>query len=79
MGVSRKAYPPEYRERMVEMVRSGRSPDELAKEFEPCSESIRRWAVQADINEGKREGLTIEEREELTRLRREPYVSTPVN
>jgi transposase len=71
MGRRFKAYPPEYRERMVELVRAGRTPDELAEEFEPCSESIRRWVVQADIDGGQREGLTSDDREELSRLRRE--------
>ena len=71
MGTRRRAYPAEYRARMIELVRSGRKPDDLAKEFEPSAESIRRWAQQAEVDEGKREGLTSEERQELTRLRRE--------
>ena len=71
MGKRRKAYPAEYRARMVELVRSGRKPDELAEEFEPSAESIRRWMLQAEIDDGVREGLTSEERGELTRLRRE--------
>jgi transposase len=49
MGKRRKAYPAEYRARMVELVRSGRKPDELAEEFEPSGESIRRWVLQAEI------------------------------
>jgi transposase len=57
---------------MVELVRSGRSPEELAKEFEPSGLSIRSWVKQADLDEGGREdGLTTAEREELNRLRRE--------
>jgi len=71
VGTRRRAYPAEYRARMIELVRSGRKPDDLAKEFEPSAESIRRWAQQAEVDEGKREGLTSEERQELTRLRRE--------
>ena len=68
---SGKRYPAEYRERMVELVRSGRTPDDLTKEFEASSESIRRWVVQAEVDAGRREGLTSEEREELRRLRRD--------
>jgi transposase len=57
---------------MVELVRAGRTPGELAREFEPSSESIRNWAKQADLDEGRREdGPTSEEKEELRRLRRE--------
>lgn len=57
---------------MVELVRSGRSPEELAREFEPSSQAIRNWVRQADLDEGRRgDGLTSAERDELTRLRRE--------
>ncbi|GAA4049129.1 transposase-like protein [Nonomuraea soli] len=34
-------YPPEFRRQMVELVRAGRSPEELAKEFQPSAQSIR--------------------------------------
>jgi len=62
----------EFRRRMVELVRSGRNPEELAKEFEPSAQSIRNWVCQADLDEGRRDdGLTTEEREELRRLRLE--------
>ena len=37
---------------MVELVRAGRTPRELAEEFEPSSESIRQWAEQTDLDEG---------------------------
>ena len=60
------------RRQMVELVRAGRTPGELAKEFEPSSESIRNWVRQAARDEGRGDGgLTTEEREELRRLRRE--------
>ncbi len=65
-------YPPEFRRQMVELVRAGRTPEELGKEFEPSSESIRNWVHQADRDEGGGDGgLTTQEREELQRLRRE--------
>jgi transposase len=68
----RPPYPPEFRRRLVEMVRAGRSPDSLAKDFEPTAAAIRGWVRQADLDDGKRtDGLTTEEREELARLRRE--------
>jgi transposase len=57
---------------MIELVRAGRTPEELAREFEPTAQSIRNWVVQADRDEGRRkDGLTTEERQELRRLRRE--------
>jgi transposase len=65
-------YPPEFRRQMVELVRAGRTPDELAREFEPSAEAIRNWVKQADRNAGHRQdGLTTLERDELGRLRRE--------
>ena len=65
-------YPPEFRRRLIELVRTGQSPEELARKFEPTAQSIRNWVRQADLDEGKRtDGLTSEEREELRQLRRE--------
>ncbi len=72
MPRTRGPYPPEFRLQMVELVRTGRSPEKLAQEFEPSAESIRNWVKQADLDEGRRtDGLTTEERAELRRLRRE--------
>ena len=45
--------------------------ERLAQEFEPSYWTIREWIRQADIDEGKQEGLSTDEKEELTRLRRE--------
>lgn len=68
----RKPYPPEFREQLVALVRAGRSPEELAQEFEPSAQSIRSWVAQADRDDGKRaDGLTTQERKELQRLRRQ--------
>ena len=65
-------YPPAFRRQMVELVRSGRSPRELAREFDCCDQTIRNWVRQTDLDEGRREdGLTTDEHEELRRLRRE--------
>ena len=72
MSRTRKPYPQEIREQMVELVRAGRSPEELSREFEPSAQSISNWVAQADRDEGKRkDGLTTAEREELRRLRKE--------
>jgi len=68
----RAAYPAEFRQRLVELVRAGRTPEELGREFEPSAQAIRNWVQQADLDEGRREdGMTTVEREELRRLRRE--------
>jgi hypothetical protein len=40
---------------MVDLVRAGRDPEELAHEFEPTSQSIRNWVAQVDRHEGRRE------------------------
>ena len=65
-------YPLEYRSRIVELVRSGRTPGEVAREFEPSEQTIRNWVFQADRDEGRRsDGLTSAEHEELRRLRRQ--------
>jgi transposase len=70
MPRTRPAYPPEYRQQMVELVRAGRSPEELAREFESTAQTIRNWVKQADLDEGRRQdGLTTVERGELLRLR----------
>jgi transposase len=64
-------YAPEFRRQMVELVRSGRTPEELAREFEPTANTIRKWVEQMDQDEGVRsDGLTTEERTELRQLRR---------
>ena len=70
--MSKPVYPPEYRERLIELVRSGRSPERLAEEFEPCAATIRAWVKQAVLDEGRhKDGLTTEERAEIRRLKRE--------
>jgi transposase len=72
MAKTRSAYPPEFRRQMVELVCAGRSPEELAHEFEPTAQSIRNWYAQSERNAGRGDsGLTTAEREELNRLRRE--------
>jgi transposase len=65
-------YAVELRDRLVELVRSGRSPESLAEEFEPSAATIRNWTKQADRDVGRRkDGPTTDEKEELKQLRRE--------
>jgi transposase len=74
-GRTRPPYAPEYRRRVVELVRAGRPISELAREFEVTGNSIRNWVKRGDLDDGRRtDGLTSDEREELNRLRRENRV-----
>jgi transposase len=71
MSKTRRCYAPEFRRQMVELVQAGRSTEELAREFEPTTQSIRNWVTQAKRDGGRGDGgLTTTERQEL-RLRRE--------
>jgi transposase len=75
MPRTRPPYPAELRHRMVELVRAGQTPEELARKFEPSAGAIRNWVVQAARDEGRRpDGLTTAEKEEVRRLRREVRV-----
>ena len=65
-------YSLEFRQEAVRLLRSsGRSVPQLARELGCSPQSLRNWARQIDIDQGKAEGLTSDEREELRRLRRE--------
>jgi transposase len=72
---SRRAYPPEFRQQVVDLYHAGRSTTELAQDFGPHPQSIRNWVAWAERDAGKdgsgNESLTQPEREELNRLRRE--------
>lgn len=75
MSKSRPPYPPEFRRQILDLVRAGRTPEELAREFEPTATTIRNWVSQDELDSGRRtDGLTSEDRAELTRLRRENRV-----
>src|SRR5262250_2409893 len=75
MPRTRRPYSAEFRSRLVELVRGGQSPEELARKFEPSANAIRNWVVQAARDEGQRaDGLTTEEKAEMRRLRRQVRV-----
>lgn len=75
MSKVRPPHPAQFRQQIVELVRAGRSPAQLSREFGVTAQSIINWVGQTAIDVGKplpgKEGLTIAEREELVRLRRQ--------
>lgn len=67
-----RSYPPDFRQKVVDLARTGRSQDDLAHEFGLARQTVRNWVKQADVDAGVRsDGLTSEERAELSRLRKE--------
>lgn len=75
MPKSRPPYPAEFRQQILELAQTGRSPAELSREFGPTTQTIMNWLAQAARDAGKplpgKAGLSSAEREELVRLRRE--------
>ena len=70
-------YSLEFRLEAVRLLRSsGRSVPQLAQELGVSPQSLRNWSTQLDVDEGKAEGLSSSEREELRRLRRENRILT---
>ena len=68
----RRSFTPEFKDEIVELCRRGdRSIGQVARDFDLTETNVRTWVKQAEIDQGERPGLTTEEKEELTRLRRE--------
>lgn len=75
MGKTKAPYPAEFKEEAVRLVKSsGRPVAQMARELGVSFESLRHWIEQSEIDNGERQGLTGDEREELTKLRREVKV-----
>ena len=71
----RRSFTPEFKAQTVELVRtSGKSVGEVCRDLDLTETAVRRWVAQADVDAGRRDGLTTAEREELSRLRRENRV-----
>ena len=72
MPRTRPPYSLEFRQQILELVRTGRTPIELAREFEPSGETICQWVKQAELDAGQRQdGLTNDQKAEIAKLRRE--------
>lgn len=69
--MGKKHYPPEFKRRLVELVRSGRRVGELTREFDVPPATLHRWVAQAKVDAGERAGTTTDDKAELARLRRE--------
>lgn len=71
----RRSFTPEFKAEVVELCRtSGKSIAQVCRDLDLTETAVRRWVAQADIDAGRREGLTSAEREELRMLRRENRV-----
>jgi transposase-like protein len=71
-----RAHPPEFRQRAVELARLREKPLARIAEDLGISEScLRGWVAKADIEDGRRPGLTKDDHAELVELRRELRVA----
>ena len=68
----RRSFTPEFKADIVDRCRAGdRSIGQVAKDFDLTETAVRAWVNQAETDAGERPGLTTEEKEELTQLRRQ--------
>jgi transposase len=69
------AKPPEFRRRAVELARRGDEPvAQIAKDLGISESCLRRWMSIDDVDSGRREGMSSDERRELVELRRRTRV-----
>jgi transposase-like protein len=66
-----RPYPPEFRRRALDLIDSGRTVRDVARTLGIAESCLRNWMARADVDEGRREGLTSDERKELVQLRRD--------
>ena len=71
-----RAHPPEFRQRAVELARLREKPvAEIAEDLGISDSCLRNWMTQADVDEGRRGGVTSADRAEIAELRRELRVA----
>ncbi len=70
---ARRSFTPEFKADAVKLVRAGKSPTQVAKDLDLTETALREWVKRADADAGigSPDVLTTEERQELSRLRRE--------
>ena len=71
----RRSFSEQFKTETVALVRtSGKSVAEVCRDLDLTETAVRRWVAQADVDAGRREGLTTAGREELAQLRKEVRV-----
>ena len=70
MGV-RRSFPPEFKAEVVALARRGdRSIGEICRDMDLVESAVRRWIAQAEVNDGRRDGMTSAEHTEIAALRK---------
>ncbi len=70
-----RPHPPEFRQRAVELARLREKPvAQIAVDLGISESCLRRWMDVADVDDGRRPGLTTDEKAELVALRRKNRV-----
>ena len=71
MSKSPRRYTEEFRRQMIDLVRTGRTPEELSREFEPSAQAIRNWVTASETDDGTSEDWSESERRELREAKQE--------
>ncbi len=70
-----RPHPPEFRQRAVELARLREQPvADIARDLGISESCLRRWMAVADVDDGRRPGLTSDDKTELVALRRKNRV-----
>ncbi len=71
MNKKPRRYTEEFRRQMIDLVRTGRTPEELSREFEPSAQAIRNWVAASEADDGTSEDWSESERRELREAKQE--------